>query len=300
MYCPVCKYEYREGFTICSQCNVELVESLDNPDNVTTTPPEKASNEPEPYYHQNISLNPISLLAKMNETRALYFIKNAFILGIFCGVITLIFTIYSIIVDGIWGSNSITSPGVFGFLDVIFTFGITFGIYKKSSVCAIIMFIYFLLSKIAMLTSMNIFSVGIATIFLCIFFNGIRGTVYYNHCHNSPKVSLKKTSLKKVEPNDNFGIASLVIAISSDILLLLIILLVVFPNPQMYLIVFYIISLILISITGLIFGILSLLQKNNSKVFSIIGFINAVVIICISTCWLIISFIISLVEMNTN
>ena len=28
MYCPKCQAEYREGFTVCADCNVELVEAL--------------------------------------------------------------------------------------------------------------------------------------------------------------------------------------------------------------------------------------------------------------------------------
>lgn len=28
MYCPVCRCEYREGFTVCSDCQVELVSEL--------------------------------------------------------------------------------------------------------------------------------------------------------------------------------------------------------------------------------------------------------------------------------
>lgn len=28
MFCPKCKCEYREGFTFCSDCNIELVENL--------------------------------------------------------------------------------------------------------------------------------------------------------------------------------------------------------------------------------------------------------------------------------
>jgi hypothetical protein len=30
MFCPVCKAEYRFGFTHCSDCDVDLVESLDS------------------------------------------------------------------------------------------------------------------------------------------------------------------------------------------------------------------------------------------------------------------------------
>ena len=28
MFCPICKSEYREGFTLCDECNVKLVEEL--------------------------------------------------------------------------------------------------------------------------------------------------------------------------------------------------------------------------------------------------------------------------------
>jgi hypothetical protein len=30
MFCPVCKSEYREGFTKCSDCGVDLVKQLAN------------------------------------------------------------------------------------------------------------------------------------------------------------------------------------------------------------------------------------------------------------------------------
>ena len=32
--CPKCKNEYREGFTVCADCGVQLVESLDDGDMV--------------------------------------------------------------------------------------------------------------------------------------------------------------------------------------------------------------------------------------------------------------------------
>jgi len=31
MFCPKCRYEYRRGFTICTDCNVPLVEELPEP-----------------------------------------------------------------------------------------------------------------------------------------------------------------------------------------------------------------------------------------------------------------------------
>lgn len=35
MFCPVCKAEYRQGFTHCSDCDVDLVDSLDAADSVS-------------------------------------------------------------------------------------------------------------------------------------------------------------------------------------------------------------------------------------------------------------------------
>ncbi len=32
MFCPNCKAEYREGFTVCADCNVKLVHSLEEKD----------------------------------------------------------------------------------------------------------------------------------------------------------------------------------------------------------------------------------------------------------------------------
>ena len=29
MYCPTCRYEYREGFYVCSDCNLDLVIKLE-------------------------------------------------------------------------------------------------------------------------------------------------------------------------------------------------------------------------------------------------------------------------------
>ena len=31
MRCPNCKYDYQEGYTVCSECGAKLVESEDNP-----------------------------------------------------------------------------------------------------------------------------------------------------------------------------------------------------------------------------------------------------------------------------
>ena len=46
MFCPVCKLEYRPGFTRCSDCDVPLVESLDGV-SVHTNAPQGVAQNPD-------------------------------------------------------------------------------------------------------------------------------------------------------------------------------------------------------------------------------------------------------------
>ncbi len=47
MWCPKCQNEYREGITICPECNTELVEELENPDLTKELVPVAAVKESE-------------------------------------------------------------------------------------------------------------------------------------------------------------------------------------------------------------------------------------------------------------
>ena len=42
MFCPVCRYEFRPGFTHCNTCDVDLVETLPSEEEVDHTPPPTA------------------------------------------------------------------------------------------------------------------------------------------------------------------------------------------------------------------------------------------------------------------
>jgi len=61
MYCPKCKCEYREGFTICSDCQVKLVEQLEI---------SKQLKSPEWFDYNIEDCNPIKLTAASNEIDA--------------------------------------------------------------------------------------------------------------------------------------------------------------------------------------------------------------------------------------
>lgn len=48
MFCPVCRYEFRPGFTRCNTCDVDLVETLPPEEEVDHTPPPTAAQMDHP------------------------------------------------------------------------------------------------------------------------------------------------------------------------------------------------------------------------------------------------------------
>jgi hypothetical protein len=48
MFCPVCKYEFRRGFTHCNTCDVDLVETLPQEEEVDHSPPPTAAQMDHP------------------------------------------------------------------------------------------------------------------------------------------------------------------------------------------------------------------------------------------------------------
>lgn len=114
---------------------------------------------------------------EMNNEKALNYIKIAWISGTFSGATTLIFVIISILKEKLF-----YGVDIFNLLDALLTFGLTFGIYKKSRICSITLFLYFLSSKILMFFTKlySPTSIILAFLFLYFYFNGIRGTIYYH------------------------------------------------------------------------------------------------------------------------
>src|SRR5512137_1150006 len=81
--------------------------------------------------------------APMDQEQAEKAIKNAWTAGIISGVLTLIVTIAAMAGYSILGFSALN------LLDVAVIGGLTFGIYRKSRTCAVIMLIYFMGSKLA-------------------------------------------------------------------------------------------------------------------------------------------------------
>lgn len=116
----------------------------------------------------------------MNEQKAENAIKTAWMFGIFSGVLTLIITILCMVGIVNWDFD------ISSLADVALIWGLTFGVYKKSRVCAIVLFIYFMISKIIMMID-HPGGVGSMVIFGMIYFQGIRGTIYYHKNINIKK-----------------------------------------------------------------------------------------------------------------
>jgi hypothetical protein len=116
-------------------------------------------------------------------------IKHAWIAGVISGVITLILTLLAM-----------TGTTVLGFaawelIDVACICGLTFGIYKKNRICAILMLICFIIAKILlMIEAGKPTGVVVALAFIYYYPMGVVGTFQYHRFmrahRTSPPVSV--------------------------------------------------------------------------------------------------------------
>ena len=115
----------------------------------------------------------------MDRKKAERSIENAGIAGILCGLLFLINILFAMLFLKVaFGTLGIA----FWFLlPVLIIFGLTYGIFKKSRACAVIMFIYFLNMQLGQwIQSGNLLWVPLTIIFGYFFFKGILGTFAYH------------------------------------------------------------------------------------------------------------------------
>jgi hypothetical protein len=103
-------------------------------------------------------------------------IKHATIAGVVSGCITLAITLFALAGNSILGFTGLE------LIDVALIFGLTFGIYKKSRTCAVIMLLYFVISKIVLIAENGAAGSGgiVALVFLYYYFQGMVGTFQYH------------------------------------------------------------------------------------------------------------------------
>ncbi|MBU5485739.1 hypothetical protein KQI86_15570 [Clostridium sp. MSJ-11] len=111
----------------------------------------------------------------MDEQKALNSIKNAWMWATFSSsVMFILFILSQVGLMDVYMNYLII-------IDILMVLGLAFGVYKKSRVCAILLFIYFIIDKIIMIISQGRVT---GTVWLIIaggiYIQGIRGTFYYH------------------------------------------------------------------------------------------------------------------------
>jgi hypothetical protein len=109
-------------------------------------------------------------------------IKHATVTGIISGCITLVVTLFALAGNEMLGFTGLE------LIDVVLIFGLTFGIYKKSRTCALIMLLYFVVSKIILIAENGPGGGGgiLALVFIYFYFQGVVGTFqYHKHLRES-------------------------------------------------------------------------------------------------------------------
>lgn len=107
----------------------------------------------------------------MDQEQAEKAIKTAWSAGIISGVLTLIVTLVAM------AGYSFMDFSAWNLLDVAVIAGLTFGIYRKSRTCAVVMLVYFIGSKFLIWSeTKSVSGLPMALIFSWFFFQGMRGT----------------------------------------------------------------------------------------------------------------------------
>ena len=112
-------------------------------------------------------------------------IRNAWIAGLISGSLTLVYTLTAV------SGTSVAGYTAWQAFDAALAFGLTFGIFVKSRVCAVLMLVYFVASKLVVIWYAGIEGgrgVIIMLLFLFYFAMGIRGTFAY-HRLSKPSTS---------------------------------------------------------------------------------------------------------------
>jgi len=113
-------------------------------------------------------------------------IKGAWIAGIATSVLSLGLVLFSIFGTPLMGMNA------WGLLDVVLLAGLTYGVFRRSRTCAILLFAFFLLNKILMfMQSGTLAGAPLSLLVLLFFGRGIVGTFQYHRwkSENEPRTS---------------------------------------------------------------------------------------------------------------
>ncbi|NKQ34117.1 MAG: hypothetical protein HF973_00705 [Chloroflexi bacterium] len=106
-------------------------------------------------------------------------IKQAWIAGVISGTITLVVVILSVVGLDLGFS-------VFALIDVALIFLLSFGIYKKNRIAAVLLLAYYLINQAIRIAGGNTGGIVMVAIFTYFFIQGVRGTFAYHKMKNIP------------------------------------------------------------------------------------------------------------------
>jgi serine/threonine-protein kinase len=110
-------------------------------------------------------------------------IRSAWIAGLISAAVTVIFVLIAI------SGTSLLGMSAYQFVDVALILGLTFGIYRKSRICAVLMLAYFVWAKVVLIQQGHANGIGLfmAVVFFYFYLQGVIGTFGY-HKHLKQKV----------------------------------------------------------------------------------------------------------------
>ena len=102
-------------------------------------------------------------------------IRNGWIAAVISGAITLIFTAVAM------SETAVYSFSAWELIDVALVFGLAYGIYRRSRVCAVLLLLYFVQAKVYLLVAgAPASSIPMALIFIYFFARAVLGTLRYH------------------------------------------------------------------------------------------------------------------------
>ena len=126
--------------------------------------------------------------------KALRRIRIAWIMGILSGTITLLFALCA--ADGYY-VEGYEYMSIWCLIDVFLIFGLSFGIWKKSRCCAILLFVYFVTSKLLMYSqSVTDTAAAFGALYCYLYFLGVLGTFSYHRLTKKTDIDSTATYMK--------------------------------------------------------------------------------------------------------
>jgi eukaryotic-like serine/threonine-protein kinase len=117
----------------------------------------------------------IAILSSLSLDKAKIAIRNGAIAGVVQGSLLLVTTLVNVSTSILARSSNALVGSIF---DIFLIFGLAFGVYQKNRICAVVLFGYFVSSKLVQIFTgqFNIFALLIVLAFGYFYFEGMRGT----------------------------------------------------------------------------------------------------------------------------